>query len=723
MRVKKLFLCALLISACVCTTFAKTMILPIETQWKYSVGDNEFATGDFISLPATLAGDEDGFFWLSTTVQVPPALRNQDFFLELGCATASIEIYINGNLTGYHGTIEPMQTCSHVSNTVVPIPSIAATKNTLDIALRCKNNADVCVFEQFAFVNKDRFIKTYIFQPFFNSTIYYMMAAICLFLAAYLSFQFILDKDEKRLMFLALTLIFAAVYFYDIASELIVMPFTLQLGLSRACILFSVGCLTLFLAKFFGHPTKKLALINAIISLIFLVLYCLSANDYLIEELIFKASLLPIFVGIVYLYFILNKAIKEQKHNAKVLLVGISVGLLFAVHDIVYQALGRVPFAWLQGFSFFSIDICVFILICLESVNRKKEVVRYLDNLSHQKETLDGVLKRAAKLSKETILISRALDESVDAVAKGASQSAKKATQIGDFLMRQNKAVQNTSIAVENLVNSVVNIKEEVMTESQVVSTTVDETKLLVKGVNSVSSAIDSAAEFAQKLGEMTKQSCNDVANLVHIMEMVKASSSEILDVAKIVADFSQRTNMLAMNASIEAAHSGVAGKGFSVIAHEIKQFSEASNAQATKINDIVTKIDQTITNGFNVSVNVKNALEDIAQEASSTSHKVNESVASMELQRKSGERINEATALMFDSTTRVKQETDQQYTCSQQVSMDMKQLTQMSTKAESAAEEIISNNDALAKQAQSLAELASRAKATALGLGKLIAN
>ena len=317
-------------------------------------------------------------------------------------------------------------------------------------------------------------------------------------------------------------------------------------------------------------------------------------------------------------------------------------------------------------------------------------------------------MEKAKTLSIETINIANKLNESVSSVAQAADESANMANQIGEFIREQNVAVKNTSSAVTNLLDSVNIVRDEVETEGNIVRTTVDETNMMIEGVNHIAEGIENAANFSNSLGKLTLKSSKDIGNLVSLMENIKDSSEEIMAIVKVVSDFSRRTNMLAMNASIEAAHSGIAGKGFSVIAHEIKKLAEASNNQSEKINDIVTVIGENISSSFELGKTIKAA-------------KVNESVSSMENQRLAGNRIKEATSLMSESASNVQTETKQQYSFAKEVSSNMNELSESAEKAEAAVIDIISNNMELSQQTAMLRELSSRAKEAASELDKLI--
>lgn len=727
---KRLILSALILSLLPTFAFAKSKQIPMNASWKIHAGDNyawssvelNESSWQDIKLPGVVKGDEKGFFWLRTTVAVPAEFRNDNtIYLELGGTTASYEIFAGGLIVGRHGSIDPKATLCRVENVIAEVPGSAVKDGKLTIAIRAKCNADVAVFEPFYFTDKGRYITLKTYHPFLNSTVYYMMAAICFFLGLYFLLQILADRKDRSNLSFCITLLTVAVYFYVMGSPTIIMPFIVQLGVSRYCLLLSIGFLVLFLRQFFKLKSKVTTYIVIAVVVLFAILYLLSFKSLLFQDTLFTLSLIPIFSGIIYIYVILGRAKKAKKDYAGIMMIGISFGMLFGVHDIVYQIIGVTPFAWLQGFAFFFIDLTMFIVVSIDTMHNKVKIGKLIDSTTEQKERLDEIIKNAVDLSKETMEVAQSLNDSVVRVAAAANESVEKANEIGDFINLQNKSVENTSNAVSNLVNSVENIKIEVQNETEVVDTAVEETKNMVEGVNQVAAGIENAANFASSLGELTEKTSENVHHLVNIMDSIKESSAEIVNIVQIVSSFSQKTNMLAMNASIEAAHSGAAGAGFAVIAHEIKNLAASSAAQVDKINDIVSAIERNISEGLNFSINVNDALKTVSKEAKGTSEHVNESVRSLEVQRVAGTRITSASSAMTESALRVKAETSQQYTYSQQVSSNMTELADYSARAAEAVQEIMNRNKELSGQTAALQDLAKRAKEAAESMNELI--
>ena len=720
--------CFLLLSF---SLFAKEKMFPVTAEWKYKSGDDvSWAGGSAKSLdsswksvkmPQYISTSSSDVFWLKACVEIPSELRGKDVYFEAGNSYGAMEIYTGDFLAGHHGTLYPDVNFSHVSNTVVPISPSVIKDGKVEISIRCRTEGSHQTFKTFYIVDQERYNKVILYHPLLNNYVYYMMAAICIFLGLYFLFQFFADHKDKASLAFSFTLATVSVYFLDMASDVLFLPFNIQLSLARCCFVYSIGFLVIFLRYMFGLKGKVPQIIIYGIFAAVTLAYIINVNSIPALESLFTITLIPVFSGIVYMYVILIKARKTKSRNALAMIIGISLAMIFAIHDIIYQVIGNMPFAWLQGFSFFFIDIAMFIVVSLETSENKRKITNLVLSTSEQKDKLNKVIEDASRLSSETMEIANLLNDSVLRVANAAKESEEKALSINTFILNQNAAVKNTSSAIEKLANSVNIISSEVQLENQIVNSTVSETKLMVDGVNLAAEGVDNAASFAQSLGDLTSKSSNDIASLVHLLEEIKSSSTEILNVIKLVSDFSRKTNMLAMNASIEAAHSGDAGKGFAVIAHEINNLAGQSSAQTQRINDIVTAITENIARSFELSLNVKSVLEEVAGGAQSTTQKVKESAQGMEKQRQSGILINQSTAKMSDSAKKVLAETEEQTLYSNRVSSNMEVLSDFATQAEAAVEEVLGKNKELNGQAEELKALSIRIKEASEDLDNLI--
>ena len=100
---------------------------------------------------------------------------------------------------------------------------------------------------------------------------------------------------------------------------------------------------------------------------------------------------------------------------------------------------------------------------------------------------------------------------------------------------------------------------------------------------------------ISKNLNSMANEGGKAVKDSISSIRTVSEYSQQILKMLKLITDISKQTNLLAMNASIEAAHAGEAGKGFAIVADEIRRLSENTNKNAKDIGEVVGTIVQKI--------------------------------------------------------------------------------------------------------------------------------
>lgn len=99
------------------------------------------------------------------------------------------------------------------------------------------------------------------------------------------------------------------------------------------------------------------------------------------------------------------------------------------------------------------------------------------------------------------------------------------------------------------------------------------------------------AVDSMRALAESVRSGAEGVARAAGAAEEIQAAGGRVGEIARIIADIAERSNLLAMNAAIEASHSGAAGKGFSVVAREMKSLAETTAKQASEIDEIIKSL------------------------------------------------------------------------------------------------------------------------------------
>lgn len=125
-------------------------------------------------------------------------------------------------------------------------------------------------------------------------------------------------------------------------------------------------------------------------------------------------------------------------------------------------------------------------------------------------------------------------------------------------------------------------------------ATTLEEMGRQVDGVAQISS---DTANFATRLTEVANKGNEAVENSIVSIKDVAEYSSQILKLLQLISGIAKQTNLLAMNASIEAAHAGESGRGFAIVAEEIRRLSETTNKNAKEIRTVVDTMVEKIGN------------------------------------------------------------------------------------------------------------------------------
>ncbi|MBU0929129.1 MAG: hypothetical protein KKA67_15365 [Spirochaetes bacterium] len=669
-----------------------------------------------IDIPETIdLRGSDGYFWIRTSVAIPDAMAGRPVWLESGKIDCAFDLYAGGAYIGSRGGLPPRYNARPQIDTVLLIPSTAIADGRADLAFRCYYSGTQARIPGFGLADAERADMITHLMAFFISRVNVIIAVLCIFMGCYFIAGFISRPDDTASLYYALSLFLVAVYFLDMGSERVMIGGLLQRAVARECLSASMAFSLLFFVKFFGARGYKAAKIFAAADIVaFAIAYLVFAQDDGVVNLLFNLSLAPVFGIIVIVFAIVAKASRDGRKDAVPILVGLIVGLGFAFHDIAYQVTGRQPFAWLQGFTFFSLNLSVFVSMSLRSSLMRRELDEYTREVSEQRDKLSKLLCEAERAADETSTVARMFDDEVSAVAEAALRSAESAEGIGASAEAQRLTLEGASASIGSLLESIAAVRSELALEAASIERTTRNTGGLIDGVTRVGDAIDGTAAFASSLDKLTSSSLEAMARLSSSMERVRDSSKEIRAVVVAVNEFADQTNLLAMNASIEAAHAGSAGKGFAVIAHEIKRLAQASSERSARIGDIVAGIESSVGEGVVASASVSESLASISEGAAQTSARVSEAAAEAARQRKSGEGIAAESRSLASSAVKIMEEAAKQSELSESASSGMRGLQASQVEVAGSAARIVERNAELADRAASLRSLAARARKAA---------
>ena len=275
----------------------------------------------------------------------------------------------------------------------------------------------------------------------------------------------------------------------------------------------------------------------------------------------------------------------------------------------------------------------------------------------------------------------------------------------------QSQAVSNTSVVLSQSEAAVESLGQLISEQSAGITESSAAIEEMLGNITSVTNSVKKMADSFNILNGTVKDGSTKMANVNQKVNEIAEQSSALLQANNMIASVAAQTNLLAMNAAIEAAHAGEAGKGFSVVADEIRKLAETSSEQSKNINNELHEITDSIQNVVKFSQESQAAFSEIVNQLESTDHIIRQIDNAMSEQETASHQILEALSDMRNQSVQVNEQSGDLKRGIAKVKTDMNSVSQISDVILGSMDEMTAGSKEINQAATSVSELAEQTK------------
>ena len=221
-------------------------------------------------------------------------------------------------------------------------------------------------------------------------------------------------------------------------------------------------------------------------------------------------------------------------------------------------------------------------------------------------------------------------------------------------IQSQADGITETSAAVNEIASNITSLEKMISNQVAGVTQASAAVEEMVGNIDSVNNTVVKMVESFRYLASSAEDGHQKQSSVNDMIVNIESESELLLEANDVIANIAEQTNLLAMNAAIEAAHAGDSGKGFSVVADEIRKLSETSQEQSKTIGERLGHIRNAIENVLSASEQTSVSFNAVAKGIKDTDQLVQTIQNAMTEQKEGSSQIIAALHDMNDSTSEV---------------------------------------------------------------------
>ena len=267
------------------------------------------------------------------------------------------------------------------------------------------------------------------------------------------------------------------------------------------------------------------------------------------------------------------------------------------------------------------------------------------------------------------------LSHNMSATASAVNEISANVEGVKQQALAQAASVSETAATVEEIIRTIRQLDGRIESQSASVARSSSSIEEMVANIGSITQTLEKSDTVIKSLASATSDGKDTLVNSAGITQQIAEESGSLMEASSVIQHIASQTNLLAMNAAIEAAHAGEAGKGFAVVADEIRKLAEESSAQGKAITQTLKTLSTEIETLSSASKTVEekfNIIFELSDQVKEMSHQI---TAAMKEQEDGGHEVLTAIKDINTITVEVKDGSAEMLNGGEQVAHEMEKL------------------------------------------------